>query len=89
MHTQKQIKEALQTSTSVYPDRIICKKNGDIVVKKSYFYHIGTSADLWATRVECALAARGIRVKVTGEDHFAQWPKSSYFVATIHLNDEK
>ena len=79
---QKRVKKVLEDS-SVYPDKMVCKRNGMVEVKKSYFYRCGDSAEKLATRVQKVLEAEGVEVMVDSRDDWAAWPKTSYFVAVV------
>jgi hypothetical protein len=59
------------------------KADGSVEVKESYFYTFGKSAEDWAEKVQAELRAAGIKCMVTAEDRFANWPKTSYWVAIV------
>lgn len=79
---QKKVKEALAGS-SVSPDKMVCKRDGKVEVKRSYFYHHGATAEKWAVRVREVLEAVGYEVEVDSRDDWANWPKTSYLVAIV------
>jgi ribosomal protein L22 len=78
---QKQVKQAILDNTM--PDHIICKRDGSVTVKKSYFYRMGRTPEKLAAGIEQALASANITANVQAYDAFAQWPKTSYLVAEI------
>ena len=84
---QKEVKKVYHPDTGSAPaSRVVCKKNGDVEVKKGYFYCHGNTADKWAARVEADLKAAGVKfVNVYGRDDWAVWPKDSYFVAVVEV----
>ena len=79
---QKRVKEVLADS-NVYPEKMVCKRNGMVEVKKSYFYRHGDSAEKLAVQVQKVLEAKGLEVMVDSRDDWAAWPKTSYFVAIV------
>jgi hypothetical protein len=79
---QSAIKAAL-ANADCRIDQIICRKNGNIEVKRSYFYRMGTTAASYADSIRETLHCAGSPARVSGEDRWAEWPKTSYFVATI------
>jgi len=80
---QKSVKQALANQTNVNPDTVIAHKNGSLSAKRSCFYTHGNTADKWAAKVAAELTAAGISAHVYGQDAWAAWPKTSYFVAVI------
>jgi hypothetical protein len=64
-------------------DRVICRKNGNIEIKRSYFYRFDYSAARYAADAADVLESAGISARVSSEDRRAEWPKASYFVAVI------
>lgn len=80
---QKQVKTALAESQDIYPDKVICHKNGAVTVKRGYFYRHGMDGSKWATKVQAALAAANIKAEVSGRDNWQPWPKDSYFEAIV------
>jgi len=81
---QKAVKAA-QTATGgdMRVDGITCKRDGTVEAKRSYFYRFGKTASDFAASVQAQLEAAGIEAVVIGEDRWAAWPKTSYFVAVI------
>ena len=76
----KTVKEVIKAECGDIP--ITCRKDGSIVIKKSYFYRTGTSQG-WADEVAGYIKNAGLSAKVIGEDHWANWPKTSYFFAIV------
>jgi hypothetical protein len=76
---QKAVKKAFD-----YPGvhRLVCRRDGSVEVKRSYFYHPYTSAE-WAEKVQKVLAKAGVQCKVTGRDSWKDWPQISYLIATV------
>ena len=79
---QKRVKEILAEST-VYPEQMVCKRDGKVEVKKSYFYRHEYSAEKFAAQIQKVLVAEGLKVMVASRDDWARWPTTSYFVAII------
>jgi hypothetical protein len=80
---QKLVKKTLSEAFHVYPDAIICKKDGSVEVKKSYFYTFGRDSETWAREVKDALDRENVDCKVGHENRWATWPKTSFFVAIL------
>ena len=78
---QKQVKKHFTESD--YADKIVCKQDGSVEVKHSYFYRHGNTAEKWADRVKSNLEKAGFKVEVDSRDDFRQWPADSYFVAIV------
>ena len=57
--------------------------DGTVVIKESYFYTFGKTAQDWADKVKANCEANGLKVEVTAENHHADWPKSSYWFAIV------
>ena len=79
---QKRIREALRES-NVWPEKVICKRDGSVEVKKSYFYHHGQTCEKLAEKVKEVLLAGGLKVAVESRDDYATWPTTSYLVCII------
>jgi hypothetical protein len=80
---QNQIKAALVGSQSF--DSVIIAK-GAVIAKRGYFYHLGLSCETLTAAVNDMLHKAGIQdgaVKVTVNDHFHTWPKSSFFKVEV------
>lgn len=77
---QKAIKAKLAES-DIYPDKVVCKKDGTVEVKDSYFYRHGRSAETWSERVMEVLGDTAELVEA--RDDYKQWPGTSYFVAVV------
>lgn len=80
---QKQVKQILEQSSNVFPSKILCKKDGSVEVKKSYFYRHGYSAEKWSEKVNNVLQEAGLNCQSTSYDDWNAWPKDSYFVAIV------
>lgn len=77
---QKEVKNILSYTTA---DAVICRKDGTVEAKTSYFYRHGMTGEKYAEQVRDILHRSGIPARVVGEDRYANWPKTSYFVAII------
>lgn len=77
---QNTVKDALSSTNA---DAIICRKNGTVEIRRSYFYRFGATATSYADQIRDILSHEGIPANVTGDDRWAAWPKTSYFVAII------
>ena len=62
---------------------MVARKDGSVVVKESYFYTCGKTAEDWAQVVKERCEKAGLKVNVRGENHYADWPKSSYWWAVV------
>lgn len=81
---QKSVKQVFESPDAVAcADQITCRKDGTVLVRRSYFYTHGNTAEKWADKVSADLAAAGIAHNATGRDDYANWPKTSYFTAII------
>ncbi len=80
---QKTVKEVFDSPIGVYPNKMVCKKDGTVEVKKSFFYTHGQTAEKWAENVKRAILATGFSVEVEGYQDWNAWPKTSYFVAVV------
>jgi len=78
---QKAIKKQLSDCTTA--DKITCKANGNVEVRRSYFYRMGGSAEKFAANIANVVAMCGFPFAVQGVDEWAAWPKTSYFCAVI------
>ena len=79
---QKQIKQALEASY-IYPDKVVCHRDGKVSVKKGYFYRHGGTSRKWADKVLIALKDVGAVELIDYRDDWQVWPKDSYFVAVV------
>lgn len=79
---QAAVEESLNSADCTI-DSIRCRKNGNVEVKRGYFYTFGMTAEKYAGAIRECLERDGIPAQVSGEDHWAAWPKESYFLATI------
>jgi hypothetical protein len=80
---QARIKSYIMDQAPVCADAIICKKTGEVEVRRAYFYTSGNTAEKWADSVATALKTIDIAAKVTFRDDFANWPRTSYFTAIV------
>ena len=81
MITQKAIKTKLMTTGDVYPDKITCKADGSVEVRKSFFYRFDMSAEKWGEKVMAVVGDDAQLVKTVEDNN--RWPKTSYFVAVV------
>lgn len=82
MATVKQIKKEL---ANIGAD-VIRMRNGNLEVKRSFFYRFDRTAETWANTVRNALAIAGIDNEVTGYEDWNAYPKTSYFVAVVKVS---
>lgn len=80
---KKSVKKILEESPDVFADKIVCKSDGSVEVKRGYFYRHGMSAEKWAEKVQAELEKNGLKVSVSSRDIWVAWPKDSYFVAIV------
>lgn len=79
--TKKQIQEMLDVAP-IHPDRVIFSK-GTVKMRFGYFYRHGQTADKKAEEVKKALPIVEI---LSVDDHWAVWPKDSYFEVVCKFN---
>lgn len=85
MMKHKEFVKAVRLACNGY--QVFARRNGTCDVRKGYFYRIG-DADDWAAEVRRRLTEAGLNVTVVGEDHYANWPKESYFKAIVTQVEE-
>lgn len=61
----------------------IKRGDGSVVIKESFYYRMGRSAESWAEQVKARLEAAGIKANVRGEEHDATYPKTAYWHAIV------
>jgi len=65
-------------------DRVIAKKNGSFVARRSYYYHAGYTTARLATQICAVLGKYGYTVTILGKrDNFQPWPRDSYVEITF------
>ncbi len=90
--TKAQIKRSVRDALETLAGRVITHKDGTFSARRTYFYRHGQTADKFADEVSVAIFDAGFKfTQVDLEDHWAQWPKDSYFqvrfrVASRELN---
>jgi len=68
----------------LHPDKIIAHKGGTVELRRGFFYTHGCTAEMWANSVVLNCAACDINVElVTQHENWNEWPKDSYFSATV------
>lgn len=81
---QKQIKKTLDSQNVAHHDAVVCKKDGSVEVKRSYFYRPSGGAGQWADDVSAQLRTSGVYAfTVECRDDFRNWPTTSYLVAIV------
>jgi hypothetical protein len=55
---------------------VVVHGNGEVTIKRSYFYRHGNTAQKWAEQVLKTLPEAE---EVDRGDHWAEWPNNSYF----------
>jgi len=77
----KQLKQRLR---EVHADKMIVKRDGTVEYRQFYFYRHGMTAEKFTAGIVRSLKALGIVATVLNEeDHWAPWPRDSYFSTTI------
>jgi len=67
-------------------DRMIFATDGTVTFKRSYFYRHGYSPEIFADRLVSELKSIGFNAApVELKDAYANWPRTSYFVARLRL----
>ena len=67
----------------VHASKVVCRGNGSVEIKHTYFYHHGYTAEKWAQDVASKLTAVGCAVRVDARDDWRDWPKDSELVAIV------
>ncbi len=82
MATRKEIKKTLQ---DLFGDgNVTAKRDGTYKVRRTYFYRMGMDELKWEERVLTSAKNKGLNLVATDRgDHFAAWPKTSYFWVTV------
>ncbi len=84
---QKQVKVAVANGTTIWPDRVICRQDGSVEMRRGFFYRHGMTADKWAADVKAALESEGLEYgAVEAEECYREWPADSYFAARVYAN---
>lgn len=74
--------------TKVHADKVVCHADGTATVKKYYFYTHGQTARAWGEKVVEELRRAGFGVQlVKVSNNYNNWPKDSYFEATVAPNE--
>jgi hypothetical protein len=60
---------------------VVSHSDGSVTVKRSYFYRMGMDSAKWSEKVRREMGPG--TVEVDRGDHWAQWPKTSYFWVRI------
>jgi len=77
---QMRIRQILVGQTTVNPDRIICRRDGTVEIRRVYYHRSATPSE-WAEKVRQVLASNGVQCRVAGSEIWAAWPRDSYLVA--------
>ena len=84
---QKKALKAAFENVHTGVDSISFKKGGTVVVKRSFFYTHGMSADKLAMDLQRVLASQGIPIEIVDAyDDWKPWPKTSNFVVEFRLD---
>ena len=84
---QTQVKVAVANGTTIRPDRVICRQDGSVEVRRKFFYRHGMTADNWAADITTALESEGLEYgAVEARECYRDWPADSYFVARVYAN---
>jgi hypothetical protein len=76
------IRDALMT------DRITFSKDGTFKVKRTFFYSHGRTAESFADALVALLAKAGTKAGVVESvERWNSWPKDSFWLATLRLED--
>lgn len=67
-------------------DKLIARKNGTFELQRGYYYRMNQTAERWGN---CVATWTGERFElVEAFDHFAPWPKRSYFSAVLRRKED-
>jgi len=70
---------------------IVCKKDGTVEIKSSYFYRHGNTSikhgEAVTQQLQHEQAPTGWKV-VDTRDEWKSWPKTSYFIAVVRRPDD-
>ncbi len=82
---QKQVKTAVANGTTIWPDKVICRKDGSVEMRRGFFYTHGYTSGRWGDDMIDALKAAGVdHGKVESEECWFEWPKDSYWAARVY-----
>ena len=75
-----QIRRTVRDALDTIADRVITHKDGTFSARRTYFYRHGQTAGGFAEKVKHFVTKADFTfVEIDVEDHWAQWPKDSYF----------
>lgn len=77
---QKALKKYMEEGM-ISVDKVTCRADGTVELRRGYFYRHGDTAQLWGEWVAEELP-KGWRVATT-KDEWRVWPKGSWFVAIV------
>lgn len=81
---QREFKAYVETEArDVYPDKVVCKGDGTVELRKGYFYRHGQTAETWCAKV--VAGCPGVAV-VDASDYWNPWPRDSYFSAVVDIS---
>ena len=68
-------------------DKVSKTKSGTFKIRRGYFYKHGMDEDTWGREVVAQLKKGGIEAKIVKtQDEWRNWPKDSYFMVEIKIN---
>lgn len=70
------------TRGDVHPDKLIQKKDGSFEFRREYFYRHGQTTEHFVKAILRVFPDAKI---VASSDHWAPWPKDSYFMVQFKL----
>jgi len=76
---QRELKKHVTESMSV--DKVTCRADGTVELRRHYFYRHGMTAMTWGDEVSAGLPD-GWKV-VRTQDQFQSWPQDGYFLAVV------
>lgn len=80
---QKEVKGIIENTTEVSVDRIVCKRDGSVEVRRCYFYRHGYTAEKYMAAVNGLMKKNGIEASYTCSDQYNEWPKDIYFSVIV------
>ena len=68
-------------------DKIIRHKDGTFSLHRGFFYRHGMTSEKWAEKVSDRLKEANVDFEVVKHnEHWAAWPKDSWFIVTVKVN---
>lgn len=83
---QKQVKAAVSDTTIVIPDKVICRGDGSVELRRNFFYAGDLEEQFLAATLKALCLAGLDGCKVNTMKYRRNWPNFSYVAARIYPN---